>query len=80
VTRALGAFNVGVRFLLNCNWIKSLKYIFYINEVDFKSNMLKLQQTFNCPIVAVGILPASTEYENILRAVAKKNKMVQCYT
>ena len=71
-TGALGACGRGLRFLFNRKWIKKLRNISYINEVDFKKNILKIQNDFDCPILALGILPASSEYENILPGVTNK--------
>lgn len=71
-TGALGACGRVLRFLFNRKWIKKLRNISYINEVDFKKNILKIQNDFDCPILALGILPASSEYENILPGVTKK--------
>jgi hypothetical protein len=72
LTGALGAFGKGIRFLFNRKWIKRFRNISYINEVDFKCNILKMKHSFDCPIVALGILPASSEYEKILPGVTNK--------
>jgi hypothetical protein len=72
ITGALGVFGKGIRFLFNRKSIKKLRKISYINEANFKSNMLKMKHAFDCPIIALGILPASSEYENTLPGVTKK--------
>lgn len=71
-TGALGVCGRGLRFLFNRKWIKKLRNISYINEVDFKSNISKIQSDFDCPIIALAILPANSEYENILPGVTNK--------
>jgi lysophospholipase L1-like esterase len=75
LTGALGVFGRGIRFLFNRKWIKSLRNISYINEADFKNNILKIQNDFDCPILTLGILPAGSEYENILPGVTNKIKL-----
>lgn len=72
LTGALGACGRVLRFLFNRKWIKKFRNISYINEVDFKSNILNIQNAFDCPMLALGILPASSEYESILPGVTNK--------
>lgn len=71
-TYALGVFGKGLRFLLNRNWIKKLRNISYINEVEFQCNINKIQDKFDCPVIAIGILPANEQYEARLPGIAKK--------
>lgn len=74
-TGALGTIGRGLRFLFNRKWIKKLRNISYINELDFKSNISNIQSDFDCPIMAIGILPASSEYEIFLPGVTNKIKL-----
>lgn len=72
-TGALGAFGKSIRFLFNRKWIRKIRKISYINEVEFKKNMLEINNAFACPTVAIGILPASLQYEKILPGIIEKS-------
>jgi hypothetical protein len=71
-TYALGTVGKGLRFLLNRQWIKRLRKISYTNEVQFKENINKIQNSFNCPVIAIEILPSSEQYEASLPGITAK--------
>lgn len=71
-TYALGNIGKGVRFLFNRKWLKNLRKISYLNETEFKNSIEKIRSSFNCPVIAIGILPASEEYEKLLPGVTAK--------
>ena len=80
-TYALGKLGGGFRYMLNQKWIKRLRNISYINETEFKNNINKIQNSFDCPVIAIGILPSNTNYEELLPGVTKKvisyNKIIR---
>lgn len=69
---ALGNLGKGIRFILNRRWIKQLRKISYLKEIEFKHNIVNIKNAFDCPIIAIGILPATNEYEMILPGVTNK--------
>jgi hypothetical protein len=71
-TYALGNLGRSIRFLFNRKWVKKHRRISYINETEFNANIQEMQFMFDCPIMAIGILPASDAYENILPGVTEK--------
>jgi lysophospholipase L1-like esterase len=71
-TYALGNLGRGFRFMLNRNWIKRKRKISYINEVEFKQNLTKIQDAFDCPAISIGILPSNKQYEKLLPGVTAK--------
>lgn len=71
-TDALGVLGKSIRYLFNQKWIRKIRNISYVKENDFKNNIIELQKKIECPIIAIGILPASVEYEKILPGVTKK--------
>jgi hypothetical protein len=72
LTYAFGFLGKGLRFLFNKNWIRKLRNISYVDEVDFKKNMMGIKNSFSCPVIVIDILPSSEEYERLLPGVTNK--------
>jgi len=56
---------------LNNKNVKRIRGVTYTSKKQFKSNIEKINKSFDCKVVFIGILPASFHYENQLPGVIK---------
>lgn len=71
-TNALGNLGKGLRFMFNKKWVKKVRNISYIDEVEFGNNIEKIRDSFKCPTIAIEILPSDEQYELLLPGVNSK--------
>lgn len=71
-TYALGYLGSGLRFCLNRKWVRKVRQISYVNEIDFRSNVKAIKNSLNCPLISISIIPASDEYQNLLPGLSTK--------
>ena len=71
-TSALGSVGKALRFMLNRKWIRRLRNISFVKVTEFEINLKLLAEELNCPVIVIGILPASSDYEKLLPGVVLK--------
>lgn len=74
-TYALGNLGKSIRYLFNKKWIRKVRKISYIDIIEFEQNVREIQFSFNCPVLSIGIIPSSQEYENVLPGVTERINM-----
>ena len=72
ITKSLGLFGKALIKLANRKWIRNLRNITYVKQTKFKKNINSIQDAFNCPVIFIGIIPATKEYEELLPGVSYK--------
>ncbi len=56
---------------LNKNWVRQARNITYHSPGKFSQSVRTFEDAFSCPVVFLGILPATEAYENTLPGITK---------
>ncbi len=56
---------------LNKNWVRQARNITYHSPRKFSQSVRTFEDAFSCPVVFLGILPATEAYENTLPGITK---------
>ncbi|GGE10737.1 hypothetical protein [Psychroflexus salis] len=73
ISYSLGNLGKKIRAFCNKKSIRKYRKISYVNENEFKSNLIKFKSHFeNSKIIVLGIIPAADEYEKLVPGVKDK--------
>jgi hypothetical protein len=72
ITYQFGLLGKFFRNIFNRKWIRKRINLSYVNQKKFRIYIKRIQAGFDCPLIALSIIPASDLYEEILPGVRKK--------
>lgn len=72
ITYQFGLLGKFLRNFFNRKWIRRRFNISYVNQKKFRFYINRIQAGFDCPLIALTIIPASDLYEGILPGVKKR--------